>query len=275
MNPATILTAFKSFLKEAGTLGLAIQQTAERSEKADNSIVTAADLAISELFQQQFASYLSQPGHVLIDEEVKKLPLEDVLVADYQWIIDPIDGTATYAGGGLFWGIIISVYRRGEPWLAATYIPAMRQLYWADETHAYETTDAFTADEKTTTLAPQTPTLTRSSQVHIHYEFVPQVFATTPFIVVDYWSPLHAGLVAAGRLACSISKDALWDFSAGMVFATRLGYGFRRLSDGKVFTHLTTELLTPEFKCASFMFMGPATIHTALQPHLNSALSKE
>ena len=272
MQATTILAAFKSFLHEAGTLGLQIQQTAERSEKADKSIVTEADLAISALFQKQFAHYLAQPGHVLIDEETRKLPLDDVLAADYQWIIDPIDGTATYACGGLFWGIIVSVYRKGEPWLAATYIPALRRLYWADETTAYETTDAFTAQETTIPLNPTIAPLGHSSQVHIHAEFIPQVFTTTPFIMVDYWSPLHSGMVCAGRLTCSIFKDALWDFAAGFTFALRTGLGFRRLSDGKAFTRLTTELLTPSFKCANFMYIGPTHVHQALQPHFQPTL---
>ncbi len=269
MNAATILTEFKSFLQEAGALGLAIQQSAKRSEKADNSIVTEADLAISELFQQKFSHYLSQAGHVLIDEEAAKQPLEEVLAASYQWVIDPIDGTATYACGGLFWGIIVSVFRNGEPWLAATYIPPLRRLYWADETTAYETTDAFTAQEETTALKPQTEIpFTRSSQIHMHYEFVPQLFAQTPFIVVDYWSPLHGGMVAAGRLSGSIAKDALWDFCSNMVFATRVGYGMRRMADGKLFTRLDAELLTPEFKCAHHMFYGPHHVYQALKPHM-------
>lgn len=273
MNATTVLSEIKSFLQQAGTLGLSIQQSAERSEKADKSIVTEADLAISALFQKQFGHYLNQPGHALIDEEVAKKPLEEVLAADYQWVIDPIDGTATYACGGLFWGIIISVFRKGEPWLAAVYVPPLRRLYWADETTAYETTDAFTAQEATVPLNPVIAPLTHSAQVHMHAEFVPQVFANTPFIVVDYWSPLHSAMVCAGRLTFSIFKDALWDFGAGMVFATRTGLGFRRVADGKMFTKLDAELLTPNFKCANHMCIGPNDVYEALKPSFNPKLS--
>lgn len=273
LEAITILNGLKAFLKEAGELGIAIQKTAAQSEKEDYSIVTEADIAISNLFQKCFAEYLSQPGHMLIDEEVKKNPRDEVLAADYQWIIDPIDGTATYAGGGFFWGIIVSVYRKGEPWVAATYIPAMRLLYWADESNAHETRDAFTEHDKTTLLKAASRPLTRSSQVHMHYEFVKETFAETPFILVDYWSPLHGGMAAAGRIACSVFKDSVWDFSAGMVFATRVGYKMRRIADGKTFTRLNSELITPEWKLANLMFIGPDETYAALKPHFHPDLT--
>lgn len=272
-NATNILTELKSFLNDAGALGLSIQQTAERSEKEDSTIVTEADLAISNLFQQRFNHYLSQPGHMLVDEEVAKSPRDEVLAADYQWVIDPIDGTASYAGNSLFWGIIVSVFRKGQPWLGAVYLPAMGLLYWADETDVYETTTPFTAQENTRTLQAIAMPFSRSSQIAVHAEFLPSLFAQVPFIPVDYWSPLNGAFVAAGRLRGTIAWDALWDFGANFVFATRLGYTFRRLSDGKVFTHLNADLLTPEWKVASYMFLGPDEVYQQLKPHLSPRLT--
>ena len=257
---ATVLTELKSFMQEAGALAISIQHSAERSEKADNSIVTEADLAISKLFQQRFAHYLHQPGHMLIDEEAAKKPMDEVLAGDYQWVIDPIDGTATYAGHGLFWGVILSVFRKGEPWLGAVYVPAMRLLYWADESHAYETTEAFTSHETTRTLEPVAMPFGFSTQVAVHTETYNVVFRKLhpiPFIPVDYWSPLNGAMVAAGRLRGTIAQDSVWDFGAAFVMATRLGYSLRRVPDGKVFTTLSTEFLKPDWRVSSPMFIGP------------------
>lgn len=274
LQAATVLTEVKAFLHQAGTLGLSIQQTAERSEKADSSIVTEADLAISALFQKAFQHYLSQPGHVLIDEETEKAggPAE-VLAADYQWVIDPIDGTASYAGNSLFWGIIVSVFRKGEPWLAGVYMPAMGLLYWADETTAYETSHAFSGNESTRQLAPVDMPFTNSSQIAIHFDHAQDVFQTKPCILVDYWGPIVGAFTVAGRLRGYVFRDSVWDFGAAFVFAARVGYKVRRLADGKVMTKLDAELLSPGWKTMNDMIIAPDNIYEGLKPHLKAGLS--
>ncbi len=273
LDATALLKELKAFLHDAGALGLSIQHTALQSEKADASIVTEADIAISELFRKRFHHYLSQPGHVLVDEEVKKAPRDEAVNADYLWIIDPIDGTATYATNGLFWGIIVSVYRKGEPWIAATYIPALRILYWADETQAYETRDAFTPQEASTVLKYTPRTFSRSTQIHIHSAFVNEAFNGFPCIFIDYWSPLHSGMAAAGRVGGSVFKDAVWDFSAGMTLALRAGYKLRRLADGKIFTKLESDMITSDWQMANLMFIGSDEMYESLKSHFNPALT--
>ncbi len=48
------------------------------------------------------------------------------------WLIDPIDGTASFAGG--FPGFVCQAawMRDGQPWLASVYAPALERLYLAE-----------------------------------------------------------------------------------------------------------------------------------------------
>lgn len=53
--------------------------------------------------------------------------------ADCYWLIDPIDGTASLAGG--FSGFVTqaALMQNGEPVLAAVYAPALEQMYTAEK----------------------------------------------------------------------------------------------------------------------------------------------
>jgi 3'-phosphoadenosine 5'-phosphosulfate (PAPS) 3'-phosphatase len=51
--------------------------------------------------------------------------------AEY-WLIDPIDGTASFAGGFLGFVCQAAWMRDGQPWLASVYAPALERLYLAE-----------------------------------------------------------------------------------------------------------------------------------------------
>lgn len=53
------------------------------------------------------------------------------------WIIDPIDGTTPYLYGIPYFAIAVAYVRDGVPELAAVHMPALGELYFADETGAY------------------------------------------------------------------------------------------------------------------------------------------
>lgn len=49
------------------------------------------------------------------------------------WLIDPIDGTASFAGGYPGFVCQAAWIRHGKPWLAAAYAPALERLYVAEQ----------------------------------------------------------------------------------------------------------------------------------------------
>jgi len=51
--------------------------------------------------------------------------------ADYQWLIDPIDGTKWYAAQSSLFAISVALLHKGEPLLGVVQVPASRQCFYA------------------------------------------------------------------------------------------------------------------------------------------------
>ncbi len=77
--------------------------------KPDRSLVTNADLAAERAFRDQVERDFPDMG--VIGEEFKSSRPD----ARYQWIIDPVDGTADFARGVPTWGSIIGLHLDGQP----------------------------------------------------------------------------------------------------------------------------------------------------------------
>lgn len=104
----------KFFLKDVGV-----------EWKADKTPVTIADKSTEELARNFWAK--ETPGFGVIGEE---FGIESPN-AEYQWVIDPIDGTKAFVHGVPLFGTLIALYRRGEAIASLIRIPAMNTAVWA------------------------------------------------------------------------------------------------------------------------------------------------
>lgn len=77
--------------------------------KPDDSYVTDADLETERVLRAGIARRF--PDHGIIGEE---LPARNP-GAEFQWVLDPIDGTLSFTHGIPFYGTIIGLRRRGRP----------------------------------------------------------------------------------------------------------------------------------------------------------------
>ena len=83
--------------------------------KADNSIVTHADLVIEEFILEAIAA--NYPDHSLCAEEAttRTASAADRVAARYCWVVDPIDGTRNFALGFPCFCTAIAVLDHGRP----------------------------------------------------------------------------------------------------------------------------------------------------------------
>ncbi len=90
-------------------------------------LLTVADKAVENfLVQKILAEY---PDHHIHSEELA----EDINPGgEYEWVIDPIDGTRNFAGAIPFWCHLIAILKNGEPYLAAAYNPIADELFFAE-----------------------------------------------------------------------------------------------------------------------------------------------
>lgn len=97
----------------------------EKEEKDDKTLVTQADRE-AEMVLRDFISQ-EYPDHGVIGEEFPNTNPD----AEYQWVIDPIDGTQNFANYVPTFGTILSLYHRDSAILGVIDHPALGLRYQA------------------------------------------------------------------------------------------------------------------------------------------------
>lgn len=126
--------------------------------KADDTPVTYADRKAEEVLRAEIAK--TWPDHGIVGEE-----LDDVAAdAEYTWVLDPIDGTRSFAAGSPLFGTLICLRRELMPLWGAIHIPALGQLYignnesaWLDDRRLHVRETPRLADCTLLTTDPKAP----------------------------------------------------------------------------------------------------------------------
>lgn len=111
-----------------------------------------------------FVSFVDVTSQKMFTEKLWELFPDDVVFGEeehdknrdyssekYCWIIDPLDGTILYKHGIPFFAIMIAYVENWTVQFSSIYLPAMNELYLADETGAYRNGDEIHVS-KTSTL---------------------------------------------------------------------------------------------------------------------------
>lgn len=127
--PATDLQLLIDAALEAGKIATRYSGTeAQRWDKPDGAgPVTEADLAVNAMLEQRLPA--ARPGYGWLSEETEDSV--NRLSRDHTFIIDPIDGTRSFAEGSRTWAHSLAVAERGEVTAAVIYLPRRDLLYAA------------------------------------------------------------------------------------------------------------------------------------------------
>jgi len=93
--------------------------------------VTAADISVQKKINKIIS--ISFPGHAVLGEE-SSIKTN----SDYEWCIDPIDGTKSFIQGFPAWGTLISLSRKKEIILGIADIPALDERYIGHSNVSYK-----------------------------------------------------------------------------------------------------------------------------------------
>ncbi|MDC3208227.1 hypothetical protein OBA27_00630 [Pelagibacteraceae bacterium] len=91
-------------------------------DKKNFDPVTIADIKVQKKINETIKKYF--PKHSILGEEASVDKM-----SDYQWCIDPIDGTKSFIQGFPIWGTLISLSRKEEIILGIADIPALDERY--------------------------------------------------------------------------------------------------------------------------------------------------
>jgi histidinol phosphatase-like enzyme (inositol monophosphatase family) len=94
--------------------------------KADETIVTKADRDAEALMREVIARRF--PEHGILGEEYGTERPD----AEFVWVLDPIDGTISFASASPLFGTLIALKRNGRPVLGCIHQPVLRQLLIGD-----------------------------------------------------------------------------------------------------------------------------------------------
>jgi len=122
--------------KDHLTLALELTRIAEREilprfqpvtveQKADGTEVTEADRAAEAAMRAAIRT--QYPGHGIIGEEGNDVNPG----SDWQWILDPIDGTTWFALGLPRFGTLVALLEEGEPVLGVIHLPITNEAVYA------------------------------------------------------------------------------------------------------------------------------------------------
>jgi histidinol-phosphatase len=116
-------------LAVADTITLGLQHRVKIHHKADGSEVTAADKGAERLLRHRLAE--AWPEDAVLGEEYGGT-LER---SGRCWLLDPIDGTASYVLGMPMWGTLVSLLIDGEPVFGCIHLAALRETTYAARGH--------------------------------------------------------------------------------------------------------------------------------------------
>lgn len=120
----------KSVAVRAGKLALYEQSCMNSSnihrKDTDKDLVTDADRKVEQFIISELKK--SYPDFDVLGEESGMSANK----SEYCWIIDPIDGTTSFAHGFPQWSVSIGLHRNGEPLLGVVYAPVFDELYYAE-----------------------------------------------------------------------------------------------------------------------------------------------
>jgi len=209
---------------------------AERSFKADGSIVTEADVAM----QGRLTAALSErwPAYRVLGEEMD--PEDQAGLFDQPgaglWCLDPLDGTSNFAAGLPFFAVSLALVRDGTPVLGLVYDPVREECFTARRGEGVWLDGA--------PLGRRVPQLDLSRCIAaVDFKRLPAALAVRLAAEPPYSSQRSFGSVAldwcwlaAGRYHVYLhGRQRLWDFAAGWLILDEAGGRSQTLAGEPVF----------------------------------------
>jgi len=178
----------------------------------DGDLVTNFDYEIEKFIIDEINK--NYPGFDIISEEFNT----DGKLSENCFVIDPIDGTITFAHGCPDWAIQVACIKGGKTVSAVIFLPKLAELYYADEEGAYLNGKPIHVNNLSvhkclfevhgkgrlsalTRMLPYSKHFRRSGSAAVSYAFV-----------------------AAGRFGGIIFRnESVWDYIPGMFIAEKAG----------------------------------------------------
>lgn len=229
-----MLANIKEWVREAGEeQSLRFEQPMKMETKSSEiDLVTDVDVWTENFLIEKIKS--TYPTHAILTEESGQYDGD----ADYEWVIDPIDGTVNFAHGFPLFCISIAVRYRGEAVIGVVYVPRLNELY-----ESIKGNGAFLNGKRIYVSA-----IDRAAKAIVATGF-PYDRATDPDNNVDYFNGVITnvgGIRRTGSAAIDLCQVAAgrfdgywefklnaWDVEAGLLLVDEAGGITKRIEQEK------------------------------------------
>lgn len=193
-------------------------------EKAANDFVSEADREAEQTIIRTLLE--AYPNHSILAEESGAS--ENTGKSDYQWIIDPLDGTTNFLHGFPQYAVSIALSHRGQITQAVVYNPASNDLYTATRGAGAFLNDTRIRVSKRAHLQPALVgtgfPFKEMKHLDAYFAMLRDVMQNTAGVRRAGAAALDLAFVAAGRLDAFWELGlAPWDIAAGSLLITEAG----------------------------------------------------
>ena len=226
-------------LIEAGNIALYYYDNPSSRVKTDGSIVTNADCEIESLFASVFDK--PESGRFLIGEETVESKSNDYIQNSFNgkmFIVDPIDGTVSYANHLPNWGISIGYSENSDLIQGAVYLPVTRELFISGgndvflinvrpnvQSHEFIKLNKFTRKYSPTGLIAITQDMSKKGRFHAENPVHTICCAVMPL-----------AYLLMNRYLAYIANLKLWDLAGGLPMLKKLNIIGKSVGSGEVFS---------------------------------------
>lgn len=222
----TLKEFVENTLRKSGLSLLEMYGKGNKQTKFDEDLVTQADNIVWKTMSSKIAS--SFEGHCFLRE----LSHEQISGNDcprFLWILDTLDGVASFQGGMPVWGVSAALFELFWPVLGFLYLPVTGELY-----SAYAGREALLNDSPI--QVRQDPSIDNESLVLVYSRFHQDFVCDFPGKIRNFGSSAgHLAYVARGVAdACILKNVNIQDLAAGSIILEAAG-GQIKFFDGSDF----------------------------------------
>lgn len=197
-------------------------RAAHDTKSSDVDPVTEFDRATEELVVERLRS--ERPDDSIVGEEGANHQGS----SDFEWHVDPIDGTVNFVYDLPGWCTSVAVLRNGEPFAGAVYAPVVDELYSAALGGGATVNDMAITVSSSTDLATSLPATGFSYHLDDHRvaqaERIARVLPQIRDIRRQGSAALDLAYVASGRVDAYFEEFLhSWDVAAGVLLVTEAG----------------------------------------------------
>lgn len=240
-HPGWNRKAIADILMEAGHHAVSFFSGTAWELKDDGSLVTAVDVQNEAMLKERLTAFL--PGSRFLGEETiltcGETYLQEAFTGDC-WIVDPIDGTSSFAHGFPTWGVSIGLMHDGMLVDGGIALPALGEMLISDGANVIYERGIDFESKRFNGRCQKLPSLTETEFSYgglfaLGQNFTKHGDLPLPNPVVSTGSAVQAlSYVLLGRAMAYIGHMKLWDIAGMLPMMARLGMVAWPLSGGEI-----------------------------------------